>query len=74
MKHYFNKQDNRNALLILDDIFDEKIINTFDFEYKTLVRTADIDVFRGRMLKVIKIISSENIYYVCNIYLSNYIL
>ncbi|XP_067209405.1 apoptotic protease-activating factor 1 isoform X2 [Linepithema humile] len=55
LKHHFNKLDNRNALLILDDVFDEKIINTFDFECKTLVLTADIDVLRGRMPKVIKI-------------------
>ncbi|XP_012525104.1 apoptotic protease-activating factor 1 isoform X2 [Monomorium pharaonis] len=48
LKHYFNKQDNCNALMILDDVYDKKIINTFDFKCKTLVLTADIDVVHNR--------------------------
>jgi hypothetical protein len=52
-QHYFTKEENRNALLILDDVFDKKIIDTFDFECKTLVLTADIDVLHERRPKII---------------------
>ncbi|XP_071562800.1 uncharacterized protein [Temnothorax nylanderi] len=54
LKHYFNKQENCNALLILDDVYDEKIITTFDFKCKTLVLTADIDVLQKKRPKIIK--------------------
>ncbi|XP_020280211.1 apoptotic protease-activating factor 1-like isoform X3 [Pseudomyrmex gracilis] len=47
-KYHFNKKDNRNALLILDDVIDKKIITTFDFECKTIVLTADIKVLEGK--------------------------
>lgn len=53
-KHYFGQQDNRNALLILDDVSDKKIINAFDFECKTLVLTADINVLEGKAFKKIE--------------------
>ncbi|XP_011876259.1 PREDICTED: apoptotic protease-activating factor 1 isoform X2 [Vollenhovia emeryi] len=51
---YFNKQDNCNALLILDDVYDKKIIKTFDFKCKTLVLTADIDVLERKRSKIIQ--------------------
>ncbi|XP_011342861.1 apoptotic protease-activating factor 1 isoform X2 [Ooceraea biroi] len=51
-KHYFNKEENRNALLILDDVSDKKIIETFDFDCKTLVLTADIDILRRKRPKI----------------------
>jgi len=52
-QHYFAKEENRNALLILDDVFNKKIIDTFDFDCKTLVLTADIDVLHERRPKII---------------------
>lgn len=56
LKHYFRKQDNCNALLILDDVYDKKIINTFDFKCKTLVLTADLDVLCKKRPKIIQVI------------------
>lgn len=56
LKDYFNKQDNCNALLILDDVYDKRIIKTFDFQCKTLVLTADIDVLFKKRPKVIEVI------------------
>lgn len=56
LKDYFNKHDNYNALLILDDVYDKKIINTFDFKCKTLVLTADIDVLHKKRPKIIEVI------------------
>ncbi|KMQ86635.1 apoptotic protease-activating factor 1-like protein, partial [Lasius niger] len=53
-KYYFDQQDNRNALLILDDVSDKNIINAFDFQCKTLVLTADIDVLQGKVFKKIE--------------------
>lgn len=56
LKHYFRKPDNCNALLILDDVYDKKIINTFDFKCKILVLTADIDVLpRNRKKNIIQV-------------------
>lgn len=55
LKDYFNKHDNYNALLILDDVYDKKIIKTFDFTCKTLVLTADIDVLHKKRPKVIEV-------------------
>ncbi|KAL6265324.1 hypothetical protein P5V15_002125 [Pogonomyrmex californicus] len=54
LKHYFSKQRNCNALLILDDVYDKKIINTFDFKCKTLVLTADIDVLYEKRPTIIE--------------------
>lgn len=54
-KYYFNHQDNRNALLILDDVFDKKIVNAFDFECKTLVLTADINVLEEKIFTKIEV-------------------
>lgn len=54
-KSYFCQQDNRNALLILDDVSDKKIVNAFDFECKTLVLTADINVVEGKVYKKIEV-------------------
>ncbi|KAL0120735.1 hypothetical protein PUN28_008418 [Cardiocondyla obscurior] len=54
LKCYFNKRDNCNALLILDDVYDKKIIETFDFKCKTLVLTADIAVLRRKNPKIIE--------------------
>ncbi|XP_060817084.1 apoptotic protease-activating factor 1 isoform X1 [Bombus pascuorum] len=44
LQDYFSRSKHCNALLILDDVCDKKIIDTFDFECKTLVITADLDV------------------------------
>ncbi|KAG7206909.1 hypothetical protein KM043_000802 [Ampulex compressa] len=44
LKHHFSKEDHWHALLILDDVCDKKIIDIFDFECKTLVITADVDL------------------------------
>lgn len=55
LKHYFNKRDNCNALLILDDVHDEQIINTFEFKCKTLVLTADVDVLRKKRPQIIQL-------------------
>ncbi|KAK9303557.1 hypothetical protein QLX08_004783 [Tetragonisca angustula] len=44
LQNYFSKGKHCNALLILDDVCHKKIIETFDFECKTLVITADLDV------------------------------
>jgi len=56
LKLYFNQQDNCNALLILDDVYDEMMINTFDFKCKILVLTADIDVLHKKRPKIIEVI------------------
>ncbi|XP_029154798.1 uncharacterized protein LOC114927905 isoform X2 [Nylanderia fulva] len=53
-KCYFEKQDNRNALLILDDVSNKNIIKAFDFECKTLVLTADINILQGKRFKKIE--------------------
>lgn len=55
LKHYFNKQENCNALLILDDVYNEQIINTFDFKCKTLVLTDNIDVVLKKRPKTIEV-------------------
>ncbi|XP_011155807.2 apoptotic protease-activating factor 1 isoform X1 [Solenopsis invicta] len=44
LKYYFSRQENCKALLILDNVYDKKIIDTFDFKCKTIVLTADIEV------------------------------
>lgn len=41
LKHHFSRENHCHALLILDDVCDSKIIETFNFECKTLVITAD---------------------------------
>ncbi|XP_029674820.1 uncharacterized protein LOC115242566 isoform X2 [Formica exsecta] len=53
-KYYFGQQDNRNALLILDDVSDKNIVNAFDFKCKTLVLTADINVLEEKIFKKIE--------------------
>lgn len=84
LKDYFNKQDNCNALLILDDVYDEKIIITFDFKCKTLVLTDDIGVLNEKKLtyKTIQVIlfyyiltlHKYIIYDICNHYILKYII
>lgn len=54
-KGYFCQPDKRNALLILDDVSDKKIVNAFDFKCKTLVLTADINVVEGKVYKKIEV-------------------
>ncbi|XP_018369153.1 PREDICTED: apoptotic protease-activating factor 1-like isoform X2 [Trachymyrmex cornetzi] len=54
LKCYFNKKENCNALLILDDVHNEQIINTFDFQCKTLVLTDNIDVVLEKRPKIIE--------------------
>ncbi|CAK9826161.1 Apoptotic protease-activating factor 1 [Anthophora retusa] len=44
LKHHFSRENHCQALLILDDVCDSKIIEAFDFECKTLVITANLDV------------------------------
>lgn len=51
LEHHFSKPKHKNALLILDDAYNKKIIKAFDFECKTLVLTTDIDVLDGRISK-----------------------
>lgn len=53
LKYYFNKESHKNSLLILDDVFDKKIINAFDFECKTLVLTTDLDILDMNKSKVV---------------------
>lgn len=49
LEHHFSKH--QNALLILDDVYDKKIIKAFDFKCKTLVLTIDSSVLDGRINK-----------------------
>ncbi|XP_025153495.1 apoptotic protease-activating factor 1 isoform X2 [Harpegnathos saltator] len=51
LEHHFSKPEHQNALLVLDDVYDKKIINAFDFKCKTLILTTDIDVLDGRISK-----------------------
>lgn len=55
LQNYFSKGKHRNALLILDDVCHKKIIETFDFECKTLVITADLDVVWEKRPLVIEV-------------------
>ncbi|XP_076676313.1 apoptotic protease-activating factor 1 isoform X3 [Andrena cerasifolii] len=43
LRHHFSREEHCNALLILDDVCDSKIVEAFDFECKALVITADLD-------------------------------
>lgn len=54
LANHFNKKENRDCLLVLDDVYDKSIIEAFDFECKILVITTDIDVLDGRRGTVIK--------------------
>ena len=65
LKYYFSKQENCNALLILDDVHNEQIINTFDFQCKTLVLTDNIDVVLKKRPKIIEV---RFFYYISNYY------
>ncbi|XP_076176382.1 uncharacterized protein LOC143151283 isoform X2 [Ptiloglossa arizonensis] len=56
LKHHFNKEKHCNALLILDDVYDSKIIEAFDFECKTLVITANRDVIWGKSISVFELL------------------
>uniref|UniRef100_A0A0C9RL69 Apaf1_1 protein n=2 Tax=Fopius arisanus TaxID=64838 RepID=A0A0C9RL69_9HYME len=49
---YFN--DYRNALLVLDDVWDKAIIDTFDFNCKTLVITIDLGVLGERHKEIVE--------------------
>ncbi|KZC07642.1 PREDICTED: apoptotic protease-activating factor 1 [Dufourea novaeangliae] len=44
LKYHFSRKENSHALLILDDVGDNKIIEAFDFECKTLVITANLAI------------------------------
>lgn len=55
LQDYFSRAKHCNALLILDDVCDKKIIDTFDFECKTLVITADLDVVLEKRPCVIEV-------------------
>ncbi|KAK0174087.1 hypothetical protein PV328_007201 [Microctonus aethiopoides] len=44
LKQYFLHPKHKNALIILDDVWDRKIIEKFDFSCKTLVITTNIDL------------------------------
>ncbi|XP_014606549.1 PREDICTED: apoptotic protease-activating factor 1 isoform X2 [Polistes canadensis] len=52
--NHFSKKENRNALLVLEDVYDKSFIEAFDFKCKTLVITTDLDVLDGRRGIVIK--------------------
>lgn len=52
---YFSREKHSHALLILDDVCDSKIIETFDFECKTLVITADLDVVLEKRPRVVPV-------------------
>ncbi|XP_028982158.1 apoptotic protease-activating factor 1 [Diachasma alloeum] len=53
LKNYFSTDHHRNALLVLDDVWDNAIIETFDFNCKTLVITTDIDLLGKRHKEVV---------------------
>ncbi|KAK0169016.1 hypothetical protein PV327_002765 [Microctonus hyperodae] len=44
LKQYFLQPKHNNALIILDDVWDSKIIEKFDFSCKTLVITTNIEL------------------------------
>ncbi|XP_046825757.1 apoptotic protease-activating factor 1 isoform X2 [Vespa crabro] len=48
LSNHFNKKENHNALLVLEDVYDKNIVNAFDFKCKTLVITTDLDVLDER--------------------------
>ncbi|XP_015189029.1 PREDICTED: apoptotic protease-activating factor 1 isoform X2 [Polistes dominula] len=52
--NHFNKKENHNALLVLEDVYDKHFIDAFDFKCKTLVITTDLDVLDERRGIVIK--------------------
>ncbi|XP_076236256.1 apoptotic protease-activating factor 1 [Calliopsis andreniformis] len=54
LKHHFSRDRHCHALLILDDVCDSKIIEAFNFECKTLVITADLDVVWEKRPSVIE--------------------
>ncbi|XP_063994993.1 apoptotic protease-activating factor 1-like isoform X2 [Diachasmimorpha longicaudata] len=54
LKNYFNTDLHKNALLVLDDVWDKEIIKTFDFNCKTLVITTDIDLLEDRPKEVVE--------------------
>ncbi|XP_029055973.1 apoptotic protease-activating factor 1 [Osmia bicornis bicornis] len=54
LKHHFSREKHSLALLILDDVCDKKIIDAFDFECKTLVITANLDVVWEKRPSVIQ--------------------
>ncbi|XP_076641925.1 apoptosome protein Dark isoform X2 [Halictus rubicundus] len=54
LKHHFAQEKNSHALLILDDVCNSKIIKVFDFECKTLVTTADLDIVWDKRPSVIE--------------------
>lgn len=55
LKHHFSREQHSLALLILDDVCDKKIIDAFDFECKTLVITANLDVVWEKRPSVIEV-------------------
>ncbi|XP_043802978.1 apoptotic protease-activating factor 1-like isoform X2 [Apis laboriosa] len=54
LQEHFSREKHCHALLILDDVCDSKIIETFDFGCKTLVITADLDVVWEKRPRVIE--------------------
>lgn len=55
LQEHFSREKHCHALLILDDVCDSKIIETFDFGCKTLVITADLDVVWEKRPRVIEV-------------------
>ncbi|XP_017794472.1 PREDICTED: LOW QUALITY PROTEIN: apoptotic protease-activating factor 1 [Habropoda laboriosa] len=55
LKYHFSRENHCQALLILDDVCDSKIIEVFDFECKTLVITADLDLVLDKRPSVISV-------------------
>lgn len=72
LKHHFSRENHCHALLILDDVCDSKIIETFNFECKTLVITADLDVVWAKRPFVIKVLCYFFVYFLlCDTHISN---
>lgn len=55
LRHHFSREEHCNALLILDDVCDSKIVEAFDFECKALVITANLDVVLEKGPSVIEV-------------------
>ncbi|XP_058791268.1 apoptotic protease-activating factor 1-like isoform X2 [Phymastichus coffea] len=53
IENYFWKENHRNALLILDDVYRKEFVDKFDFACKTLVITSDIGVLYPRSYSIV---------------------
>lgn len=54
LMNYFNTGHHQNSLLVLDDVWDAAIIETFDFNCKTLVITTNIDLLGDRHKDIVE--------------------